>query len=64
MSEHGTGVHTITEEKKNNFHSGRHTNIWKAVNSKPKALVRKTGLQVTQNKETLKRPKKNVVGIT
>lgn len=54
MSENGTGAHTVTEEEEKSFPSERNTNTWKAVNSKPKALGRKTRLQVTQNKQ--KRP--------
>lgn len=49
MSEDGTGAHTITEEEKIIF-----IHIWKAVNSEPEALGRKTELQVTQNTETKK----------
>lgn len=51
MSEDGISAHTVTVEK-NHFHSVRHSSIWKAVNSKLKALGRKTVLQVPQNKET------------
>lgn len=47
-------VHIPSLKRKNNFLSGRYTNIWKAVNSEPKALGRKTELQVTQNTETKK----------
>lgn len=43
-------------KRKNNFHSGRNTNTWKAFNSEAKALGRKAGLQMTKNH---KRPKDN-----
>lgn len=47
-------LHIPSLKRKNHFHSGRHTNIWKAAKGEAKAFGRKTGLHMTENKETKK----------
>lgn len=50
--------------RENKFHSVRHSNIWKAVNSDLKAIGRKTRLQAMQNTEREYRLKNNCMVTT